>query len=233
MAGELLSAYCDPRVLGTGGKIEPLWPKEAPAWFPAEFNWVVGCTYDGMQVNDGQIRNVIGANMSIRRDVLQMTGGFTSKLGRRRADGSGKGLVGSCEETELCMRAARLYPGGIWVYRPKAHVKHVLSQERTTWRYFARRCRIEGHAKGVLADLSDKSNDFGPERHYALQILSRAVLREVGSSFAGKPGAARRAAAMCAGLAITASAYARTRLQCWMAPAEAGDTQTPPRSLST
>ncbi|MGB8277891.1 MAG: glycosyltransferase family 2 protein [Methylovirgula sp.] len=213
---ELLDAYQDARVLGAGGHIEPLWRKTPPAWFPAEFNWVVGCTYEGMQVRDGQIRNVIGANMSIRSDVLRSTGGFASKLGRRRADGFRGGVAGSCEETEFCIRATGLHPGGIWVYRPKARVRHIVSEQRMTWRYFVHRCRMEGNAKGVLADLLRAKNDLGPERRYALTVLSRAVLREIGSSFAGQRGAVSRAGAICAGLAITTAAYMRTRLACAM-----------------
>jgi hypothetical protein len=41
-----------------------------PVWFPCEFDWVVGCTYAGMDVRSGRIRNPIGANMSIRADVI-------------------------------------------------------------------------------------------------------------------------------------------------------------------
>jgi glycosyltransferase involved in cell wall biosynthesis len=45
---ELLRAYENDRVLGLGGHTEPLWRKPRPWWFPAEFNWIVGCTYRGM-----------------------------------------------------------------------------------------------------------------------------------------------------------------------------------------
>ena len=39
---QLSGVYEDPKVLGAGGIIEPLWEKPPPRWFPAEFNWVVG-----------------------------------------------------------------------------------------------------------------------------------------------------------------------------------------------
>ena len=114
---ELLEAYRDPAVLGAGGPVEPLWQAPPPSWFPGEFRWVVGCTYAGMHVRDGRIRNPIGANMSVRADVLRGAGGFTSELGRRKLgfSVSGRAKIGgkaeSCEETEFCIRAARLYPG--------------------------------------------------------------------------------------------------------------------------
>jgi hypothetical protein len=47
----------------------------SPVWFPCEFDWVVGCTYAGMDVRGGRIRNPIGANMSIRADVIARAGG--------------------------------------------------------------------------------------------------------------------------------------------------------------
>ena len=71
---ELLDAYQDPAVLGAGGPVEPLWRVPPPSWFPDEFRWVVGCTYSGMHVPNGRIRNPIGANMSLRADVLRRAG---------------------------------------------------------------------------------------------------------------------------------------------------------------
>ena len=209
---ELLEAYQDGRVLGAGGHIEPLWWEAQPNWFPPEFHWVVGCTYDGMPIRDGQVRNMIGANMSVRADVLRRAGGFASALGRR-ADGGDPagGIAESCEETEFCIRAARLHPGGIWAYRPEARVQHVLSAERATWSYFVRRCRMEGTAKAILTGLTGTKDGLGSERRYVVS-LARSVLRELLSSLTGKRGAIGRAAAICAGVTITLFAYARTRL---------------------
>ena len=45
---QLCTWYDNPQVVGVGGKIEPLWLQTHPSWFPNEFNWVVGCTYQGM-----------------------------------------------------------------------------------------------------------------------------------------------------------------------------------------
>ena len=41
--------YADPRVLAVGGRTVPIWASgRRPAWFPEEFDWVVGCTYRGL-----------------------------------------------------------------------------------------------------------------------------------------------------------------------------------------
>ncbi len=77
----LAACYADPAVVGVGGKIAPLWETRRPSWFPEEFDWVVGCTYRGMPTSNAPVRNVIGANMSIRRSALIAAGGFHEALG--------------------------------------------------------------------------------------------------------------------------------------------------------
>lgn len=215
---ELLAAYRDPAVLGAGGPVEPMWRAPPPSWFPDEFRWVVGCTYVGMHVANGRIRNPIGANMSVRADVLRNAGGFTADLGRRKLgfSVSGRATFGgkaeSCEETEFCIRAARLHPGGYFAYRPGARVHHVVPAQRTTWKYFVHRCLIEGNAKAVLRSLSGSGDGLGAEGRYVREVLPRAVLKDLRAALRGQAGAARRAGAIVAGLALTAFAYTRTRL---------------------
>jgi hypothetical protein len=189
-----------------------MWMSPRPLWFPGEFDWVVGCTYDGMRVRGNAVRNVLGANMSVRADVLRTAGGFATALGRRTKSLRSSAIADSCEETEFCIRAARLHPGGYWVYQPSARVRHKVPRERTTWRYFTRRCRMEGAAKAVLAGLTGSRDGLASERHYLTRVLSRAVFRELGNAACRRHGSLARAAAISAGVSITAWAYFRTRL---------------------
>src|SRR5205085_69247 len=78
----LLPAYANLEVIGVGGTVEPLWLHGRPPWFPPEFDWVVGCTYCGMPEVAGPVRNLIGCNMSFRREVFEGVGGFRSGIGR-------------------------------------------------------------------------------------------------------------------------------------------------------
>jgi glycosyltransferase involved in cell wall biosynthesis len=78
----LVAVYDDPLVAGAGGTIRPLWETRRPAWWPLEFDWVVGCTYRGMPQQRAVVRNVIGCNMSFRRDLLESLGGFAHGIGR-------------------------------------------------------------------------------------------------------------------------------------------------------
>ncbi len=93
-------------VLGVGGAIVPDWAGGRPSWFPAELDWVVGCTYKGARTDPGPVRNMLGANMSFRTAELRRIGGFREGIGRIGAVPLG------CEETEACIRLAREFPGG-------------------------------------------------------------------------------------------------------------------------
>jgi glycosyltransferase involved in cell wall biosynthesis len=198
----LADAYADPAVIGAGGHVEPLWPAERPAGFPPEFDWVVGCSYRGLPEERAEVRNLIGANMSLRRDVLDDAGGFSSSLGRIGAVPLG------CEETELCIRARRLRPGGTILHEPAARVGHRVAPVRTGWRYFRARCWAEGLSKAVVAELAGNDVGLSSERAYALRVLPGGVLRGLGDAARGDLSGALRALAIVAGLAVTAAGYA-------------------------
>ncbi len=204
----LAAVYRDSMVLGVGGSIEPAWEQPPPRWFPPEFNWVVGCTYPGMPVSAERVRNVIGANMSVRAAVLAHVGAFDSRLGRAAGP---RALSGSAEETELCIRAARLHPGHYWIYEPRAHVMHAVPAQRGSWGYFVRRCVVEGTAKGVLTRIAGGADALRSERAYVRSVLPRALRRELASAARGRRDGLARASAIVAGLAITAGAYGCSR----------------------
>jgi glucosyl-dolichyl phosphate glucuronosyltransferase len=206
---ELARPYADPNVLGVGGLIEPRWVEPPPSWFPAEFNWVVGCSYEGLPTETARVRNTIGANMSMRADVMRHTGDWETELGRAY---EGDSLGSTAEETEFCIRATRLHEGGYWLYVPTAKVGHRVGPERGTWSYFVRRCRVEGKAKAVIADLEGSSTGLESERAYTFSVLPRAVARDLAAGVRGDSGRLARAGAIVAGLGITAFEYARTKL---------------------
>ena len=207
---ELERPYEDPKMLGAGGLIEPSWVERRPSWFPAEFNWVVGCSYNGLPTQTAPVRNAIGANMSVRTSVMRDTGDWEMQLGRAY---DGDALGSTAEETEFCIRAARLHPGGYWLHVPSAKVHHKVPPQRASWSYFVQRCRIEGRAKALIAEMEGAQTGLGSERAYALSILPRAIGRELVGVFGGRIEGVGRAAAIVAGLAITAFEYARTTLR--------------------
>ena len=100
----LVAPYADPHVLGVGGQVVPIWQTRRPNWFPAEFDWVVGCSYHGMPAERTRVRNFSGASMSLRRRLLVESGGFDVGLSR-----IGTRPLG-CDETEICARLSASPP---------------------------------------------------------------------------------------------------------------------------
>jgi glucosyl-dolichyl phosphate glucuronosyltransferase len=197
----LAEGYSDSRVLGVGGAVVPLWVSGRPKAFPAEFDWVVGCTYEGMPERTGYVRNFIGANMSLLREVFADIGGFRSGIGR-----VGTRPVG-CEETELCIRALRRWPEGIILYEPRARVRHTVPAVRAGWRYFASRCYSEGLSKAMVARLWGSGDGLATERAYTLRTLPRGVARGFSDAARGDVSGLARSAAIVTGLSVTSAGY--------------------------
>jgi hypothetical protein len=198
----LVVAYDDPAVAGVGGAIEPAWSDGRPRWFPPEFDWVVGCTYRGMPTRRAGVRNLIGANMSFRTDLLRDLGGFVECIGRVGT------LPVGCEETELCIRVARLRPGARMVLEPAACVRHRVPPERACGRYFASRCWSEGRSKALVARRAGARNALATERSYVAATLTRGVVRGLGDAVLRRdPAGLARALAIVVGLTITTAGY--------------------------
>ena len=170
---------------------------------PEEFDWVVGCSYVGQPTQLARVRNPIGCNMSLRRSVVDVVGGFRSEVGR-----IGSTPVGG-EETELCIRIRANRNSDQILFDPEMRVRHHVSPDRATLRYFMRRCHHEGMSKAIVAELANGSTALSSERAYVRHVLPRAVLRE-GSSMSSDGLA--RAAVILLGLAVTTAGYARGRV---------------------
>jgi len=197
--GGLLRWYDDPEVLGVGGAADPNWDTRRPHWFPTEFDWVVGCSYRGLPTRADTIRNLMGCNMSFRRDVIERAGGFYDGLGRTGNNGFG------CSETEFCIRARRLL-GGRFVFEPAARIHHRVPRARTTWRYFAARCRAEGRSKALLADREGRDQALELEKAYVRRTLPTGVARGL-RGITRRDGGLTRSLAIVAGAGWTATGY--------------------------
>ncbi len=198
---KLVPSYSDQNVLGVGGKVIPAWAAGCPSWFPAEFNWTVGCDYRGMPETTSLVRNFIGCNMSFRREVFVAVGGFSSRLGR-----IGTYPLG-CEETEFCIRIQKNQPACL-LYEPHAQVHHVIASWRGRWRYFFRRCYMEGCSKAVVTKLTGAGDGLSSERSYTMRTLPLGVLRGIADSiFHADPSGLMRASAIIAGLSCTVAGY--------------------------
>jgi GT2 family glycosyltransferase len=215
----LAAHYADERVAGVGGGVDPDWRTGRPRWFPEEFDWVVGCSYRGLPTHPAALRNLLGANMSFRRDALAAAGGFSEKMARRGATPLG------VDDTELCIRLRRRLPGSVLVYAPEARARHHVPAARATWSYFWRRCLAEGRAKAALTAVSGVGESLSSERSHALRVLPVGMARGVRATATGGDRAGiLRSLAILAGLLVTSAGYVLGRLD----GARTGSSPPPP-----
>ena len=208
---KLQGAYQDPRVMGVGGAILPLWLAGRPAWFPDEFTWVVGCTYRGLPKATSTVRNLIGCNMSFRAEVFRSIGGFRTGLGRVGT------LPFGCEETELCIRASQRLSEKVFVYEPQARVFHRVPKSRSSLRYFLSRCYAEGISKAMVASVTGGRDGLSSERAYTRKILPEGILRGVRDAlFARDLSGLGRAGTILAGFLCTALGFLAGKLSLFL-----------------
>ncbi len=202
----MLGVYARDTVMAVGGDVAPLWQTGRPAWFPDEFGWVVGCSYTGLPDHPAPVRNVIGANMSFRRDVFAEIGGFDTAVGR-----VGRSPAG-CDETEFCIRARRRWRGRTIVYDPCVRVSHRVPARRSSLAYFVSRCYGEGRSKALVSELVGSRDALSTEVGYATRILPAGVVHGLRDAVGGDRSGLGRAATITAGLAATSAGFLAARV---------------------
>ncbi len=212
---ELARHYADPAVLGAGGSAMPRWESGRPRWWPDEFDWVVGCGYRGQPSRIAPVRNLMGCNMTLRREAVVAAGGFDIGLGRTA------GTAAGCEETELCIRMAAARPGGVFLLDPGARVHHNVPRERSTAGYYRRRCLAEGVSKARMTQCTPAAAALSTERVYMRRTLPAGVGRNVAQVVSGEGAGILRASAIILGAGLTMCGFAGARMCGSRAPAAA------------
>jgi glucosyl-dolichyl phosphate glucuronosyltransferase len=198
----LLPPFQDPRIIAVGGSITPSWPERRPAWFPTEFDWVVGCTYRGMPEQTSPVRNLIGANMAFRRQTFERV-----RLYHGIGHISGRPFGGS--DPDFCIRVSQNWPGRVLIYEPRARVFHQVSRSRATWKYFLLRCFNEGLSKSLLTSRVGSKEGLSSERAYTLWTLPHGVAKGLADTLLRADfGGVYRSAAIVLGFLVTVAGYA-------------------------
>jgi GT2 family glycosyltransferase len=195
-------AYADPAVAGVGGLTLPSWDTRRPSWFPAEFDWVVGCTYVGMPTVPAPVRNVLGGNASYRREVFGVVGGFRTGIGRSAS----KRPLG-CEETELCIRLRQRRPDTVLMFDNRAVIWHKVPAVRARFRYFLSRCYAEGLSKAMVTRSVGVRDGLCAERSYTSRTLPAGAGRGIAAAVRGDLGGLGRSAAIVVGLGAAGAGY--------------------------
>ena len=172
--------FHDREIALVGGRVDPRWERPAPAWLRVHD----GIEYGGIAAPLALLhygpaqplrdRTAVGANIGVRRDVLEAIGGFAPYLGRS----AGTLLCG--EDYDLCARA--IGAGFRCDYRPELRVDHWVPAERLSLRYFLRWFFWSGITEVVLERTVPWPHVAPPAR----RNLPREVIASLGRSLAAR-----------------------------------------------
>lgn len=204
-----LDAACDPmetntRLAYTGGPVRPLWEAEPPDWLDQQRGdlWGTLAILDygpAPFVFEARQRVPVGANMAVRRSLIEKIGGFHPDLGRR-----GNSLLGQ-EQAEFFARARAF--GARGGYSPRMEVHHHVPAERLTRQYFRRWWYWKGVTRSHV-DAMHGETELGLELksvpyvaavpRFVWGLIARAAVRAVVARVAGNERAWMRHSMTCA-----------------------------------
>jgi GT2 family glycosyltransferase len=194
----LTAPYQDERIGAVGGRPIPVFETGRPVWFPAQFDWVFGCAYEGLPTSRSPLAHLIGANMSVRRILLEQVGGFHSD---------------NHDDMDMCHRVAHLRGSDAVIYEPAATVRHFVPASRPTWKYFWRRCFFVNKGKvEAFAQMGDAAT-LGAEARFVWYALTKGVARGILQTAKGDARGLARAAAIVAGVGLAAAGHIAGRIE--------------------
>jgi len=152
VTAEWVEASCrpmldDPTIDYTGGPVMPLWEQACPPWLdqtrPDLWGTLAILDYGQTPFIFEERRRVpLGANMAVRRLLIDRIGGFDPDLGRR-----GNSLLGQ-EQAEFFCRSREAGARGLYV--PAMGLQHHVPAKRLTRAYFRRWWFWKGVSKSRL-----------------------------------------------------------------------------------
>jgi glycosyltransferase involved in cell wall biosynthesis len=152
VGGEWVEAGCRPMLEDdgidyTGGPVLPMWERPCPSWLDQSRQdlWGTLAILDygpDRFVFEERRRVPLGANMAVRRSLIDRVGGFDPDLGRR-----GSSLIGQ-EQAEFFCRSREA--GARGVYEPAMSLEHHVPERRLNRDYFRRWWYSKGIAKSRL-----------------------------------------------------------------------------------
>jgi glycosyltransferase involved in cell wall biosynthesis len=131
----------------TGGPVMPVWERPCPPWLddrrPDLWGTLAILDYGAERFVFEERRRVpLGANMAVRRSLIDRIGGFDPDLGRR-----GNSLLGQ-EQAEFFCRSREIGARGVYV--PEMSLHHHVPAKRLTRAYFRRWWFWKGVSKARL-----------------------------------------------------------------------------------
>jgi GT2 family glycosyltransferase len=194
----LTDPYQHERIGAVGGRPIPVFEAGRPAWFPVQFDWVFGCAYDGLPTGRGPLARLIGANMSVRRTLLEQVRGFHSD---------------NHDDMDMCHRVAHIKGSEAVIYEPAATVRHFVPASRSTWKYFWRRCFFVNKGKVEAFAQMGGAATLGADARFVWYALTKGVLRGMLQAAKGDAHGLARSAAIIAGVGLAAAGHVAGRIE--------------------
>jgi glycosyltransferase involved in cell wall biosynthesis len=198
-------AFNDPDLHLLGGRVEPLWERPRPRWLRVEETGRYGMLASPLALlhyGPPQAlvpRTAVGANLAVRRDVMDALGGFAPHLGRR----AGTLLCG--EDHDLCLRATAA--GFRCEYRPDVRVRHWVPSSRMRLTYYLRWFYWSGVTHAMLERDTPAGGRVVPR--YLVRRVLVALPIGIGRLLAGRPSGA--ASAIMEGVSALGNLMQRVR----------------------
>jgi GT2 family glycosyltransferase len=164
------SAMRDRDLALVGGPVAPRWERPAPQWLNADRGPYTGLMAPLGLLNYGDRatplgrRTLLGANLAVRREVLNQVGGFAADLGKVR------GTLMSGEDREFCERVQA--SGFRAVYWPAARVTHWVPADRLRLGYFLAWFFWSGITNAMLDDSRPTRSITGVPLHLFRRFLT-------------------------------------------------------------
>ncbi len=197
----LLRHIVEPGVIGVGCYSDGLWENPCPSWFPMEFGWTIGVSYDGLPHEPTVTRNVWTCAMLVKRSAFEVVDGFREDFGKI-------GKKSLPEDTDLCLRIAAAHEDGIWMWDPAKVMKHRVPASRATFRYLMSQCFLQGWGKAAMARMDGFEESTSMERYYAFKTLPAGVGRGLKDVLRGDLSGLSRSGAIVAALGSAVAGYA-------------------------
>jgi glycosyltransferase involved in cell wall biosynthesis len=196
-AAELVRTYRDENIAGVTGPILPLWEREPKSWFPAELDWVIGCSRWLESDRVVAIRSVLGTNASFRKDAMKLAGCYSSTLGACKSVRSEWRVI--AEEAEVSLRVKRA-TGNKIVYNPKLTIFHRVAGYKLRWGFIAQRSYQVGRTRQLIKTLGEAAGVETDILGIEHRLLRRILTGLIPGTLASFP---RRPADACRRLAVT------------------------------
>lgn len=179
---------CTPGAGLVTGRIDPIWMKERPKWYPTEREFLLGIYNIGDQVRELPEHDLpFGGNMAGWRELILKCGGFDERFGFNHF---GKRPLLSGEDSLLAEHVKRA--GHKLYYSPRAVIRHRITAQKLTRKYFLRRHFWEGVTTiERMAVLGQVSPDMFQHYRYHAKAVSMGLARALLPAFDGRYPLAR------------------------------------------